>query len=124
MMPRTATSTSSDTSRLVARNAANALSKSGSVASRWRGMRCSALGGLLASSFSRGWRFVTGMLRHRCRAPHRTQVLELGLYALHAQPDGCPVREVQRHVARRRITRLIADGEQGNDGVLPRQIDP
>ena len=66
----------------------------------------------MPSGVSRRWLFVDWVLRHRLHAPHRPQVLELGLDALHVQADGAAVGEVQRHLALRRFARLVADGEQ------------
>src|SRR5262249_60347737 len=76
-----------------------------------------------ASAVARwGW-IVGGMLRHRRRAPHGPQILELGLDALHVQANGGAVGEMQCHPALRRLARFVAESKEGDHFVSTSQID-
>ena len=62
------------------------------------------------SCVSRLRRIVVGMSRHGFGAPHRPQVLHLGLDALHLEADRCSVGEVERHVTAG-VFRRLADSK-------------
>src|SRR5215470_16345165 len=124
MMPATVASTSAATSRLLARKTANASSKSASVVARRKGMaqvRCRS-SGMVWTGRGRG-RAAVGMLRSEFDAPHRAQILHLGLDALDVEPDGAAVGKMQGDVAFRSGRRLEGDREQGQHQALVAEID-
>src|SRR5215475_8670254 len=66
---------------------------------------------------------AVGMLWFEFDAPHRTQILHLGLDALNVEPNGAAIGKMQGDVAFRGGGRLEGDGEQGQHQALVAEID-
>src|SRR5690606_3188534 len=109
MMSRTTASTSSDTSRLVARKAAKRVSKSGSARSRRSGM---------ANPSS------NNVARARGGFPGSAEIGEARLDIIDVEPDRRVAGKDQLQRAGRRFrARHEADGEQGEHVVGPVAVD-